>query len=419
MTTGWENLDGPVVEDSSAASRDKSDPVSDFNFGGASATDAIFVEPTDDRETAGLDDSPSFHEGDRQAEQRPKKKRFGLFIAMAGFAAVALGGTYLAISPFLALFSDPQAATQSKRAAPATLALEAMKSTAPAAPESPVVQAPPLAPPQSAVVQAPPLAAPVSPASAPPVVSATTPPAIASAPSAPIASAAPAATPAAATAPTPAPALAAPPATKVAEGKTADAVAAVLANAQRTEPVQAGVSSSASGPKPQPPEVSRAATGTSAVSPAAAPARAEPVAKRPVQEAPAALEGAGTQARTASKKPSTRQAKALAKAGTATPAEPPSRRPVAKRAAPKASISAKAPTKSTTGSTTQRHSAEMVIGYTLLAINPRTGDFQQAWVRDGAGKLQIVGAGDRLGSLQVLRIDGLRGEVVTGAGVIR
>lgn len=59
------------------------------------------------------------------------------------------------------------------------------------------------------------------------------------------------------------------------------------------------------------------------------------------------------------------------------------------------------------------------MGYTLLAINPRTGDFQQAWVRDSQGKLQILSKGDRLGSVQVLRIDGEKGEVVTAAGVVR
>ena len=62
---------------------------------------------------------------------------------------------------------------------------------------------------------------------------------------------------------------------------------------------------------------------------------------------------------------------------------------------------------------------EQVVGYSLLAINPRTGDFQQAWVRDAAGKLRIVSAGDRIGSLQVLRVDGDKGEVLTAAGVIR
>lgn len=62
---------------------------------------------------------------------------------------------------------------------------------------------------------------------------------------------------------------------------------------------------------------------------------------------------------------------------------------------------------------------EQLMGYSLLAINPRVGDFQQAWVRDSAGRLQIVSSGDRLGSVQVLRIDGAKGEVQTAAGVIR
>ena len=60
-----------------------------------------------------------------------------------------------------------------------------------------------------------------------------------------------------------------------------------------------------------------------------------------------------------------------------------------------------------------------MLGFTLLAINPHTGDFQQAWVRDAKGKLQVLSAGDRLGALQVLRIDGAKSEVVTTAGVIR
>lgn len=58
-------------------------------------------------------------------------------------------------------------------------------------------------------------------------------------------------------------------------------------------------------------------------------------------------------------------------------------------------------------------------GFTVLAIEPKTGDHQQAWVRDAAGKMFIVREGDSIQGARVTSVRFSDGIVQTVAGDIR
>lgn len=58
-------------------------------------------------------------------------------------------------------------------------------------------------------------------------------------------------------------------------------------------------------------------------------------------------------------------------------------------------------------------------GYKVVAIEPRSGEHQQAWIRNAEGRLFIVRAGDRLEGARVNSVSFDLGAVTTDRGVIR
>ncbi|MDF2461832.1 MAG: hypothetical protein K0Q43_67 [Ramlibacter sp.] len=391
MTTGWESLEEPVVE-ADRSPQERGDPVSDFNFAGSRASDAVFVDsvPPEARSEAAAGDHDLDHDehggmGDQEHDQRAKKKGLGIWIAMGAMAAVTFGGLYAALSPVLAIFNPPTAQVKPNRGA--IMAIEAMKtdgaqtaaSAAAKAASSAAVAAVAAAAPAPAVASIEPPAAPAI----SPVASATVPAVIAAAnASAPAEPAQVAAVKAASSDPS-----------------TASAVAAVLANAQRAVPVPAA-----------PPAPVAAAAQVPVATAAAKPAPKVEEGTGPKVAAVAAepVPGAAPPKKADRAKRTNRSAAVRSRASRA-----------AKSQAPTGGSKAKVTNQAVEAERAPEHTAGVLVGYTLLAINPRTGDYQQAWVRDALGKLQIVGKGDRLGTLQVLRVDGARGEVLTPAGIIR
>lgn len=403
MSNGWDDAD--VALGKGAANVEASDPVSDFNFGGRTApnTESPFASAdapvdVDVVQPGGEDDAPAPR----------KKKGVGIFFAMGAVVLTFLGAAYFAVAPFVPLIlgSAPEPAQQARGSALALEAVSAKPSVseptapspdaaaaAPAAPggitpittgtgEPPTLAAaaispePPQASPQltqAAQADAAALAqpAPGSAAAAPAPAQAPSPTAVAVAPPAAASLAPPGAGPLVVQTP---PATSAMVAAAPAAPTTSAAVAEVLANAQRVDPTPAPSSAGAE----------RKPTGGSKKT-------AEAQQKKPVDKAPPAATRRHASAPRSVTQP---RARPVARSESTASRRQAERRPSAE------------PT-------------EQVMGYTLLAIHPRTGDFQQAWVRDSKGQLRIVSAGDRVGSLAILKVDGKRGEVHTAAGVIR
>lgn len=60
-----------------------------------------------------------------------------------------------------------------------------------------------------------------------------------------------------------------------------------------------------------------------------------------------------------------------------------------------------------------------MISYSLLAIEPKHGAYQQAWIRDASGRVRIVGKGDVIDGARVTEVQFARGRVMTDRGEIR
>ncbi|MDO9099719.1 MAG: hypothetical protein Q7V53_03095, partial [Caldisericota bacterium] len=60
-----------------------------------------------------------------------------------------------------------------------------------------------------------------------------------------------------------------------------------------------------------------------------------------------------------------------------------------------------------------------LLNYTLLAIEPKHGSFQQAWVRDATGKVRIVAKGDLIDGARVTDVQFALGRVMTDRGEMR
>lgn len=69
----------------------------------------------------------------------------------------------------------------------------------------------------------------------------------------------------------------------------------------------------------------------------------------------------------------------------------------------------------------ERSSADeaSLTSYSIVSIYPRSGDYQQAWVRDPAGRIHVVRAGDLLAGIKVVAVDFREHVVKTAAGQIR
>lgn len=372
------------------------DPVAGFEFRRPHATDADFVESVHEDH---VDDAHVIPEEEHAGEVRPRKKSSpGLLLAMGGVVLVMGGGMFMAAKPALQAFGligAPQEVTAKPR-----LTLPADEHRSASAANAPA----------SASVAA---------ASAP----ASAPSAVASSP----ATAEPAPVQIAASAPSPA------------NPATSAAVAAVLADARKADPVPAAAAPAAPAPAAVAP-VAPATPVLEAKSAVAAPVAAKPLqpakVASPIIDEPKAVamadkvvasgaphaspSGGADVVKPASTTQATREARAHRHAAPPRRASASTEVAVAPRPARKVVDSAKKPkAESASVSTASASNAEQVVGYTLLAIQPRQGEFQQAWVRDPKGVLTIVSPGDRVGGLQVIRIDGKRGEVLTAAGVIR
>lgn len=394
--TGWDSLElpGSGARDAQAGS----DPVSDFQHSTASAVDAPYVERDEGPELddehassdAALDDGAA---APAPARNGPNKK---VLAAMGALSVAMLGGMYVVLAPIFDIVSggSTSAAAPAAPVRGASLALDAMRSEQPSAQQAQAGSheggADAAEASRPGDIAAAPAALAAAAASAAVVAQAAKP-----ADAAPAASAAPAAHASApgARAHTEQPAA------------TSSEVAAVLSKANqpdRTAPVLAAAPAA----------------------PAAVPAAAAPA--QPVQTAAAHQQQQAVQT-AALTKPAVVIKRAPA--GGDQPAAVPARvAPVAatqgaqpQRVARSSTQVARrhAPQKERAAKQKQPEALEQLVDYTLLAINPRSGEFQQAWVRDSKGKLQILSKGDRIGQLRVIRIDGGRGEVVTGAGVIR
>lgn len=57
--------------------------------------------------------------------------------------------------------------------------------------------------------------------------------------------------------------------------------------------------------------------------------------------------------------------------------------------------------------------------YKIVSIYPRTGEFQQAWLRAPSGRIVVVGAGDELDGAKVQSVDFVQHVVKTSQGQIR
>jgi hypothetical protein len=293
---------------------------------------------------------------DAEHEAPQAKSKAPLYIGLTVLACVTVGGLFLMLQPLVTALTGG-AGSASSTPKSSALAVAAVK--APVADSAGVATNIPVPVPSTVA------------ASASPVASDAPTPASSSA-AAPSTGATAAGTPVAVEAPK----------QERLDAGTATAVAAVLANAKTVE----ATSSKA---------------GTGAQSSAVAPSAATPSATAPVAVTPPVQSAHAQPRHRASASTNVRSTKADTGKGD-------------KSAAKSRAMNAGDPS---AGEGPRR--TEQLMGYSLLAINPRVGDFQQAWVRDSAGRLQIVSSGDRLGSVQVLRIDGAKGEVQTAAGVIR
>ena len=376
--TGWDSLDLPG---SQPVNGHIDDPVSNFQHDTDTATDAAYVEH--DLDAAVLEPEHA-HEGDSSKPRRNTK-----VLAMMGALSLAmLGAMVVVLKPaYDVLFAGGPQVSAAPPPASAALAVAAVRADAGAG--TGATSDSQGAPTGAAQGAAPVGAAYVVPSPEKPAPAAQDVAPAAAAAAAPAISTQPAAMPTSSTAAAAAPATAQP----AAEAPTSSAVAAVLSNASAPDH-NAGA----------PAQRSRSDANT------ATPAAVVAEARTARQATPQAEAGTGT----GTKAPTRKAAVARTK--------PPKATTVTQWAARSTPV-ARRPSRSTkaqpTAASATRGPREQVLGFTLLAINPHTGDFQQAWVRDAKGKLQVLSAGDRLGALQVLRIDGAKSEVVTTAGVIR
>ena len=145
-----------------------------------------------------------------------------------------------------------------------------------------------------------------------------------------------------------------------------------------------------------------------APAPAAPPAAAPAVATAPTQPAAAAAE---RRPKVAKARPQTQpreevmvetRPKGPARTASVNTGDSAKRKPQAEEV-----VTAKTPAPSSLGR------------YKIESIYPRTGEFQQAWVRDGAGRLRVVRAGDTLDGLRIESVDFKQHAVKTSDGTIR
>lgn len=96
-------------------------------------------------------------------------------------------------------------------------------------------------------------------------------------------------------------------------------------------------------------------------------------------------------------------------------------RRVAKAYKPKAKVAAKVAAPAAVASTpnVQDVSAGRLSGFKVLAIEPKSGDHQQAWIRGRDGKMYIVREGDTFQGARVMAVRFDDGAVKTTAGDIR
>lgn len=238
--------------------------------------------------------------------------------------------------------------------------------------------------------------------------------------------------------PAPAPATPTPDAAGLGAGRAAGAVYP-SGSASAGEPVQSGPAQPV-GPatpveQPSPaapaaaPPAERTASGPAAAPLTAPGANAEPPAAKPVTAAPAAPSTAPATAVPLASHAVARS-RHRPRAATSKPVQAAGvESPVAARATPDsrpAKPSHPAAPRKATGTAAAAQKApqnavalDVLNQYRVMSIWPRSGDFQQAWVRDPKGKIHILQAGDSIEGTTVVSVDFKQYVVRTAQGQIR